>query len=93
MVFQVFLPCYFGNELTELSNKLSTQIFHSNWILNNECYKTALKLFMENTKKPLKTEAIGMIAMNFATFTSICNSAYSLSAVFKNALENRAASQ
>lgn len=86
MVFQVFLPCFFGNELTEMSNKLSTEIFHSSWILNNKSYKTALKLFMENAKQPLKTEAIGMVAMDIATFTRICNSAYSLSAVFKKFL-------
>lgn len=85
MFFQIFMPCYFGNELIEISNKLSTSIFHSNWTQKSRNYKTAVKLFLENAKHPLEIEAFGLIGINFGSFTSICNSAYSLCAVFKNA--------
>ncbi|CAO1329041.1 unnamed protein product [Diamesa serratosioi] len=84
MTLQIFLPCYFGNEILISSQHLSMDLFHSDWINKSYKFKIAMKLFMENSKKPIKITAFGIFEVNLATFTSICNSAFSLYAVFKN---------
>jgi hypothetical protein len=88
MLLQVFLPCYFGNEISLASAKLSESLFHSKWINQSTKFKSAAKIFLENTKKPLKVSMLsGMITIDFAMFTSICNSAYTFYAVLKKADE------
>ncbi|CAO1356263.1 unnamed protein product [Diamesa hyperborea] len=84
MTFQIFLPCYFGNEILISSQQLSMNLFHSDWTSKSHKFKIAMKLFMENAKKPIKITAFGVFEVNLVTFTSICNSAFSLYAVFKN---------
>jgi odorant receptor len=83
MTTQVFLPCYFGNDLLIASEKLSTALFHSNWIEKSMKHKKAMIIFLENSKKPIKITAFGMVHIDFGTFSNICNSAYSLYAVLK----------
>lgn len=83
MVLEIFLPCYFGNELSFASAKLSLGMFHSDWYNSSlKSRKTAI-IFMENTKKDLQIPAFRVFDSNLATFTSIGNSAYSLFAVLK----------
>lgn len=84
MTLQIFLPCYFGNEILISSQHLSMDLFHSDWTSKSHKFKIAMKLFMENAKRPIKITAFGIFEVNLATFTSICNSAFSLYAVFKN---------
>jgi 7tm Odorant receptor len=81
VVLEIFLPCYFGNKLTLASSNLSTSLFHSNWIVENESFKKTVKIFMENTKKDLKISAFGIFDVNLASFSRIGNGAYSLLAV------------
>jgi odorant receptor len=84
MTLEIFLPCYFGNELSFASARLSTSLFGSEWFEGNKELKTTMKIFMENTKKEIKISAFGIFDANLATFTSIINSAYSFFAVLKN---------
>lgn len=65
------------------SNKLSTSIFHSEWMTGDRKFKQAVGIFMENTKKPVQIIAFGFINVNLATFKSILNFTYSLYAVLK----------
>jgi 7tm Odorant receptor len=81
--FQILLVCYFANNLTLASEQLSQSLFHSNWIKESKKFKAAMKLFMENSKKPLKISAFGMFHINLENFLRIINSAYSLYAVLK----------
>lgn len=83
MVLEIFVPCYFGNEVSIASAKLSTAIFQSNWIDGSVKLKKAVSVFMENTKKDLKISAFGLMDANLATFGRIGNSAYSLFAVLQ----------
>ena len=83
MILQIFLPCYYGNEITVASSNLSTSLFKSKWIDADEKFKKAMKIFMENTKRPIEVLAFGLFKVNLGTFTSICNFAYSLYAVFQ----------
>ena len=83
MVLEIFLPCYYGNELSVASSKLSTALFHSNWIQGDKKLKSLVKIFLENSKKDIKISAFGVFDVNLVTFNKIGNSAYSLFAVLK----------
>jgi odorant receptor len=82
MTLEIFLPCYFGNELSLASSKLSTSLFHSNWFSVDAKLKAVVKIVMENSKV-LKISAFGVFEANLLTFARIVNSAYSLFAILK----------
>lgn len=87
MVFEIFLPCYFGNEVYEASIGLSASLFHSDWFTESKKFKTAMKMFMENTKSRLTvTAADGFFHVNLAGFLSICNLAYSIFALLQSTI-------
>jgi 7tm Odorant receptor len=83
VTLQILLHCYFANNLTLASERLSASLFHSNWTNESKKFKTAMKLFMENSKKPLKIAAFGVFHVNLDIFLRIMNSVYSLYAVLK----------
>ena len=84
MAFEIFLPCYFGNEVYVSHGKLSESIFHSDWTNESKEFKMAMTIFMENIKKPLKISAFGIFHVDLENFMTIMNSSYSLYAVFNN---------
>lgn len=83
MLLEIFLPCYFGNEILIASSKLSASLFHAEWMDNNPKLMTSKKAVMENMKYDLKIRAFGIYKVNLETFNSILNTAYSLFAVLK----------
>lgn len=85
MTFQIFLPCYYGTQITTMSEKLSTSFFHSSWAHEDIHYRCSAKIFMEFVKRPIKISAIGIFEVNLEAFKTMSNSAYSLYAVFKRA--------
>lgn len=84
MTLQILLPCYFGNEMMVASEKLSTSLFHSDWINKSDAFKKAMKIFMENAKRPLKLSSFGVFDLTLDNFLKVINSTYSLYAVMKN---------
>jgi hypothetical protein len=84
LTLEIFLPCYFGNELSVALSRLSIALFGSKWLDCNNEFKTTMKIFMENTKKDIKISAFGIFDVNLATFRRIINSAYSYFAVLRN---------
>lgn len=83
MILPVFIPCYFGSELTAVSEKLSLSLFHSNWVEESREFKTAMKIFMENTKNPIQIYSFGTFKLCLENFLTIINSAYSYYTVLK----------
>ncbi|CRK95359.1 CLUMA_CG008901, isoform A [Clunio marinus] len=81
MLIQIFLPCYYGNEVTLTSDKISTTLFHSKWVDGDQKYKKAVTIFMENTKRSIKISAFGFVFVDIETLTTICNTTYSLYAL------------
>lgn len=80
---QILLPCYYCERIKNISMKLSTSLFHSDWMHQDEEFRKNMKVFMENAKKPLKISALGIFEVDLEIFMRIANSAYSLYAVFK----------
>jgi odorant receptor len=82
---QTFIPFYFGNEISAASDKLSSRLFHSNWMIKNKQFKAAMKIFMENVKKPIVVKTVlGVFKVDLVTFLWICNSAYTVFNVLKS---------
>ena len=84
ITMEIYLPCYYGNNLRIASEKLSTKLFHTDWICESEDFKIAMKLFMENVKKPIIISALNIFDLNLDNFIKVCNFAYSLYALFQN---------
>lgn len=84
MLIEIFLPCFYANQMTYASAKLSTSLFHSSWVNLDSNFKKAMKIFMENTKQPINYIALGLFKVNLETFTSISNFAYTLYAVLNS---------
>ena len=84
MILKIFLPCYFGNELTSASSKLSTALYDSAWLETDREFKMNMKIFIENAKLEINFTAFSFFKANLETFKAIVNTAYSLYAVLKN---------
>jgi hypothetical protein len=74
---EIYVQCYYGNEITLTSQKFSKQLFHSNWAETNIELQKSVKILMENLKNDLKIEVFGIYKLNLSSFTTILNSAYS----------------
>jgi hypothetical protein len=82
--FQVFRPCYLGSNLQAAFDELSSTIFYLDWHEEPQNFKTALKLFLENSKKPMKIAAFKVFHVNLQNFLFIIHSAYSIYSVLKS---------
>lgn len=84
IVLQIFIPCYFGEEMTSASERLSTSLFKSEWINESEDFKMLMKIFLENSKRPIRLSAFGVFNVTLDNFLKIINLAYSLFAVMRS---------
>lgn len=85
MLIQLFVPGYYGSEITAASDKLSTSLFHSGWLdEKDENFKSAMSIFMEKVKKPKVMSIFGVYDVDLGTFSMVCKASYSLFAVFKS---------
>lgn len=52
MLNEIFLPCFFGTELTSKNSELSIALYSSNWPDLSETFKKTLIIFVEYLKQP-----------------------------------------
>lgn len=79
----VFVPCYYGSEIEQISENMIDSIVSSEWIEENKEYRQMLMIVMEFSKQSVKLSAFGLFNVNLKTFREICNSAYSMYHIFK----------
>lgn len=72
MVFEIFLPCFFGNEIILASNNLSYSLFSSDWTEQTSTYKKKLIIFTERLRRPIVITAGKIVNLSLTTFTSVC---------------------
>lgn len=66
---QLFLPCYFGNEITAKSDILMDHIYASNWSDLSIKYQKTIFVYMEQLKRP-KRMAVGQVfGLTLTTFS------------------------
>uniref|UniRef100_A0A182XGI9 Uncharacterized protein n=1 Tax=Anopheles quadriannulatus TaxID=34691 RepID=A0A182XGI9_ANOQN len=88
MIFQMFLPCRFGNEVTRKSHLLRTSIYSSRWYEMGLQERKTLRMLLQRMNKPLTLKAFYFFNYNLQAFTTTLNMAYSLYALLqRNALK------
>lgn len=83
MLLQVFLPCYYGTELSHASDKVSLSVIHSDWVNQSKNFKSSMKIVVISGIKSLKVLAFAFVSIDFGTFSRICNAAYSMYALLQ----------
>lgn len=84
ILFDIYLPCYYGHELMVSSENLINATKNSNWIKADKKTKQALMIFLEEAKKPIKIAYRRLREVNLVSFADIIQSAYSLYALLKS---------
>ncbi|XP_053954850.1 odorant receptor 94a-like [Anastrepha ludens] len=87
LTLQIFLPCYFANEITINSDALTTCIYSSNWEEFSPATRKQMNLFMELLKQPARIKAGNFFIVGLPIFTKTMNNAYSLLALLLNMSE------
>ncbi|KAL0832135.1 hypothetical protein ABMA28_001599 [Loxostege sticticalis] len=84
IVVEIFVYCFFGNELFYESNKLMDSAYAVDWLEIPVKQRRSLIIFMERVKRPICPTAGSMIPLSNSTFVSILRSAYSCYAFLRN---------
>ncbi|XP_039309022.1 odorant receptor 46a isoform X2 [Solenopsis invicta] len=77
-LYQIFVYCWFGNELKLKSLQLIDSIFQMEWPILNNSIKKSLLLIMKRTKTPIEITTIFIFTMNLETFVALLKTSYSV---------------
>lgn len=72
IVTQIFLPCYFGNEVIYVGSSLSNWAYASEWYSFSLNYRRDLFVFLERLKRKSEILAGKLFPLSLDTFTSVC---------------------
>ncbi|XP_026481411.1 odorant receptor 94a-like [Ctenocephalides felis] len=98
IVGQLFLPCWYGSKIKDMSTQLNYALYESEWssclfsdakmIANKNTTPrskmTISNILMENGKRCIQVRASGLVSLDMRTCTSMINSAYSYYALLRN---------
>lgn len=87
MLTQIFLPCYFGNEMTLKSAALTQAVYKSNWPGGSDAYRQMVLVYLEVLKKPRRLVVGNLFGLTLDSFLSVINRAYSMYAVVQSFAE------
>lgn len=73
LVTQIFLPCYFGNELIVQSEEMGTYVYGSNWmdLARNTNFKKLLIVFRERLQRKTHILVGIMFPLSLETFMKV----------------------
>ncbi|XP_073844571.1 odorant receptor 46a-like [Musca autumnalis] len=84
MLTQIFILCYFANEVSLKSSEISFNLYESNWYDWNKVNRKLALLMMIRFDTPIRIKSVNRCySFNLAAFTSIVNSSYSYFALLK----------
>ncbi|KAM7356629.1 putative odorant receptor 92a [Cochliomyia hominivorax] len=86
---QLFVYCWFGNEVFEQSKTLATRGFNSSWYLYDQRYGKSLVIFLANAQQPFLFTAGGFIGLSLPTFAGILSKSYSYIALLRQIYGNK----
>ncbi|KAL7729217.1 hypothetical protein ACLKA6_009675 [Drosophila palustris] len=84
MIVQIFLPCYYGNQLTVHANQLTNSVFNTNWLEYTAKTRKELICYMEFLKRPVKVRAGIFFEIGLPIFMKTINNAYTFFALLLN---------
>lgn len=71
MLTQIFLPCYFGNEIVLKSEYLSRALYLSNWPERSQRYRMMVLIYMEMLHRPTRLNVGGIFSLTLISFLSV----------------------
>lgn len=71
MLTQIFLPCYFGNEIVLKSEYLSRALYSSNWSDRSQGYRKLIVIYMEMLHRPTQLNVGGIFSLTLISFLSV----------------------
>ncbi|CAD7002688.1 odorant receptor 2a-like [Ceratitis capitata] len=80
---ELFVYCWFGNEVSEQSKTLTTSGYNCHWYQFGPRYKKSLLIFMFNSQKPIVFTAGGFMALSLPSFTGILSKSYTVIALLR----------
>ncbi|XP_011706318.1 PREDICTED: odorant receptor 94b-like, partial [Wasmannia auropunctata] len=78
MLSQIFLYCWFGNELKLKSTELVNSIYKIGWLTFDIKTKRALLLIMKRTMVPIEFNSAIIIKLNLDSFVSLLKASYAV---------------
>ncbi|XP_051164856.1 odorant receptor 33a-like [Leptopilina boulardi] len=86
ILIQLFLFCWFGNELMLCSNNLQSAVYETDWLYFENKTKKSLIIIMIRTGRPILISAGSMVLVNLNSFVIILKTSYTA----YNVLQHRA---
>ncbi|KAJ3656616.1 hypothetical protein Zmor_015679 [Zophobas morio] len=77
ILLEIFLWCYYGNEVILKSTNLTTSAYMCGWVEFSKDFKTDLLFFMTRSQFPLKLYAGGYFTLSLETLMVILKSSWS----------------
>ncbi|RZC41867.1 7tm 6 domain containing protein, partial [Asbolus verrucosus] len=77
MLVEIFIYCWFGNEVEIKSSNVPYALFESDWINVDKETKRNMIIFMLRCQKPLKISALNLFYLSLETFMRILRTAWS----------------
>ncbi|XP_063925969.1 odorant receptor 85f-like [Zophobas morio] len=77
ITYELFLFCYYGNEVQVKSNLVSRAAYESQWTDLPEDVKRSLTIFIINVSKPIDISAFNVFVLSLETFIKILKTAWS----------------
>ncbi|XP_053605477.1 odorant receptor 94a isoform X2 [Plodia interpunctella] len=88
ILIELFIYCYFGNEITIESNMIMTSAYATDWLAFPMKHRRMLIIFMERLKRPIQPLG-SLIPLANSTYVSIIRSSYTFYAFLKNSETER----
>ncbi|XP_065363675.1 odorant receptor 94a-like [Calliphora vicina] len=84
MNLQIFLPCYYANELTIESSRLVNGIYNCNWQEMSPYNRKIVFMYMQYLQKPVVLKAGNFFNVGLPIYAKVMNNAYSFFALLLN---------
>nr|WCC57444.1 odorant receptor 48 [Papilio glaucus] len=88
MMFQVFIYCYQGNQLSEESVRVAEAAYEAPWQTYGATLRRSLLVVMARSRRAALISAGGFITLSLASFMSIIKASYSLFTLLQQVEEN-----
>ncbi|KAG6456403.1 hypothetical protein O3G_MSEX009704 [Manduca sexta] len=89
MTFQVFIYCYQGNQLSEVSSQVAGAAYSSPWYLYPVPLRRSLLIVMVRSRRVAKITAGGFTTLSLASFMAIIKASYSLFTLLQQVEEKK----
>ena len=84
MGLQIFIPCYFGNEIMIAAEKFSMDIFHTKWYNGSKKFRTAFNTLLIHASQPLIMVCGILFQVTLENFVTVSQLTYKFYAVMQN---------